>query len=170
MAKYYPDIAKGAKGTRELRFWFVARAERERERDLSLSSPFLFFWTSASSIFSSSLTFSLSLWLLTTTDLFTGALSYENKFSLDAKPISGGVRTSSLFVYFSLLFFTFYSLLSLITREKREKDRRWIFSFVFPQNVVFSPGNSLSSLSSSWEEKDWPRAPLSLFSSQKRTK
>ena len=43
MAKYYPDIAKGAKGTRELRFWFVARAERERERDLSLSSPFLFF-------------------------------------------------------------------------------------------------------------------------------
>ena len=26
------------------------------------------------------------------TDLLTGSLTYENKFSLDAKPIEGGVR------------------------------------------------------------------------------
>ena len=35
---------------------------------------------------------SFSSRLIHKTDLFTGALSYENKFSLDAKPISGGVR------------------------------------------------------------------------------
>jgi hypothetical protein len=44
MAKYYPDIAKGAKGTRESSFIGSSRARSdERERDLSLSSPFLFF-------------------------------------------------------------------------------------------------------------------------------
>ena len=42
---------------------------------------------------------SLIIFLLKT-DLFTGALSYENKFSLDAKPISGGVRLLSLSLAF----------------------------------------------------------------------
>jgi hypothetical protein len=42
MAKYYPDIAKGAKGTRAL-FLVYLRVRAERERDLSLSlSPFFF--------------------------------------------------------------------------------------------------------------------------------
>lgn len=32
------------------------------------------------------------------TDLLTGSLTYENKFSLDAKPIEGGVRVVVVFV------------------------------------------------------------------------
>lgn len=87
MAKYYPDIAKGAKGTFVVRFIiilyrilsFLCKQKRDlsspREEDLDVVSHRSF-----------------SSHLMNKTDLFTGALSYENKFSLDAKPISGGVR------------------------------------------------------------------------------
>ena len=34
------------------------------------------------------------------TDLLTGSLTYENKFSLDAKPIEGGVRVVVVIVAF----------------------------------------------------------------------
>ena len=34
------------------------------------------------------------------TDLLTGSLTYENKFSLDAKPIEGGVRVVVVFIAF----------------------------------------------------------------------
>jgi hypothetical protein len=67
---------------------------------------------------------------MTTTDLFTGALSYENKFSLDAKPISGGVRFLS--VSFSLVF-------CFLPRE-REKDleREMDSSLLFFQNKMLA--------------------------------
>ena len=84
MAKYYPDIAKGAKGIKETLFFFALvalvlynRAERSIGFDLSLTDH------KCNALDTSS----------NKTDLLTGSLTYENKFSLDAKPIEGGVRT-----------------------------------------------------------------------------
>jgi len=135
MAKYYPDIAKGAKGTRAL-FLVYLRVRAERERDLSLSLSLLFFFFERRRrrrrSFRLTLLLSLITHITTTTDLFTGALSYENKFSLDAKPISGGVR---------FLFFSFGLVFCFLPRERersRKRDGFLLFS-VFPKQNV-SPG------------------------------
>ena len=61
------------------------------------------------------------------TDLFTGALSYENKFSLDAKPISGGVRflrASDLLVFVESRFFTRVVRSFEDSSSSEERDRR----------------------------------------------
>ena len=116
MAKYYPDIAKGAKGTRALFLVHAfVNARRESAISLSLFLSFFFFFERRRRRRSFRLTLlllSLITRITTTTDLFTGALSYENKFSLDAKPISGGVR---------FLFFSFGLVFCFLPRE-REKD------------------------------------------------
>lgn len=139
MAKYYPDIAKGAKGTRAL-FLVRARGERERDLSLSLSSPFFFFERRRRRRRSFFVSDGLSLSLITTTknaDLFTGALSYENKFSLDAKPISGGVRFFSSHRFQPRSSFVFLLSLSLFLSDERERERErskiWILLFF--QNV-----------------------------------
>ena len=125
------QTSRKALKVRELFFWF-ARAGSESAISLSLSSPFSFFERRRRRRRSFFVSDGLSLSLITTTknaDLFTGALSYENKFSLDAKPISGGVRffSSHRFQPRSLCFY-FLPLFFSPTREReREKDRRFGF-------------------------------------------
>jgi|TARA_B100001113_G_scaffold328118_1_gene302120 hypothetical protein len=63
------------------------------------------------------------------TDLLTGSLTYENKFSLDAKPIEGGVRT-----YYSsdFLFRPTFTRASR-TLDERKRSKNQIFSNVSVQ-------------------------------------
>ena len=81
MAKYYPDIAKGAKGKTENSFFRSSQIKRARRSMLDLISLFC----------SRHISLTTQCAMLST-DLLTGSLTYENKFSLDAKPIEGGVR------------------------------------------------------------------------------
>ena len=92
MAKYYPDIAKGAKGTTDSFFRSSKSKRARRSIGFDLFSLFV-------------LSFSRHISLTTqcamlSTDLLTGSLTYENKFSLDAKPIEGGVRVVVVIVAF----------------------------------------------------------------------
>jgi hypothetical protein len=55
------------------------------------------------------------------TDLLTGSLTYENKFSLDAKPIEGGVRVVVVIVAFeTAILFLFRPTNFARTRRKKE--------------------------------------------------
>ena len=87
MAKYYPDIAKGAKGKTENSFFRSSQIKRARRSMLDLISLFC----------SRHISLTTQCAMLST-DLLTGSLTYENKFSLDAKPIEGGVRVVVVFV------------------------------------------------------------------------
>ena len=89
MAKYYPDIAKGAKGKTENSFFRSSQIKRARRSMLDLISLFC----------SRHISLTTQCAMLST-DLLTGSLTYENKFSLDAKPIEGGVRVVVVIVAF----------------------------------------------------------------------
>ncbi len=56
------------------------------------------------------------------TDLLTGSLTYENKFSLDAKPIEGGVRVVVVFIvaFETAILFLFRPTNFARTRRKKE--------------------------------------------------
>ena len=56
------------------------------------------------------------------TDLLTGSLTYENKFSLDAKPIEGGVRVVVVIVAFESEYFSLPTdELCVLDERKRSK-------------------------------------------------
>ena len=131
------QTSRKALKVRELFFWFArAGSESEISLSLSLSSPFFFFERRRRRRRSFFVSDGLSLSLITTTknaDLFTGALSYENKFSLDAKPISGGVRFFSSHRFQPCSSFVFLLSLSLFLSDERERERSKMDSFVFPK-------------------------------------
>ena len=56
------------------------------------------------------------------TDLLTGSLTYENKFSLDAKPIEGGVRVVVVFIvaFETAILFLFRPTNFARTRRRKE--------------------------------------------------
>lgn len=124
MAKYYPDIAKGAKGTRESSFfdWFACAARGATESAISLSLLLFFFFLNVGVVD----LFWLSLSLITNNKkrrFIHRRLVVRKQILLGREAnLRRGAFLLSSFIY-SLLFFAFYSLLSLITREKREKDR-----------------------------------------------
>ena len=113
MAKYYPDIAKGAKGTTDSFFRSSKSKRARRSIGFDLFSLFV-------------LSFSRHISLTTqcamlSTDLLTGSLTYENKFSLDAKPIEGGVRVVVVIVAFeTAILFLFRPTNFARTRRKKE--------------------------------------------------
>ena len=90
MAKYYPDIAKGAKGTDS--FFRSSKSNKRARRSIGFDLFSLFVLS-----FSRHISLTTQCAMLST-DLLTGSLTYENKFSLDAKPIEGGVRVVVVFV------------------------------------------------------------------------
>jgi len=62
------------------------------------------------------------------TDLLTGSLTYENKFSLDAKPIEGGVRVVVVFIAFESDSFSLPTD-ELCAYSTKERDRKSSKSF-----------------------------------------
>ena len=114
MAKYYPDIAKGAKGTDS--FFRSSKSNKRARRSIGFDLFSLFVLS-----FSRHISLTTQCAMLST-DLLTGSLTYENKFSLDAKPIEGGVRVVVVFIvaFETAILFLFRPTNFARTRRKKE--------------------------------------------------